>query len=41
VLNYALPDDGARPSAADVQALVDLFERRCLPPRLEYGSDAA
>jgi GNAT superfamily N-acetyltransferase len=34
--NYAIPDDGARPTAADVAALVAAFERRRRQPRLEY-----
>ncbi len=35
-LNYAIPDDGAVPTAADVDALVLAFERRRRTPRLEY-----
>jgi ribosomal protein S18 acetylase RimI-like enzyme len=35
-LNYAMPDDGARATAADVAALVDAYERRGRIPRLEY-----
>lgn len=35
-LNYALPDDDATPSAADVAALVAAYERRGRVPRLEY-----
>jgi GNAT superfamily N-acetyltransferase len=35
-LNYAIPDDEAEPSAADVQALIEAFERRGRIPRLEY-----
>lgn len=41
MLNYAVPDDGASPSAADITALIDLFERRNLKARLEYEADAA
>jgi GNAT superfamily N-acetyltransferase len=41
MLNYAVPDDGARPSASDIQALVVFFEQRGLKPRLEYGADGA
>jgi len=39
--NYAIPDDGARPTAADVAALVTAFERRRRRPRLEYLPAAA
>jgi ribosomal protein S18 acetylase RimI-like enzyme len=35
-LNYAIPDDGARPTAAEVQALAEAYARRGLLPRLEY-----
>ncbi len=35
-LNYAVPDDGADPSPADVAALVDAYHRRGRTPRLEY-----
>ncbi len=35
-LNYAIPDDGAQPSAAEVQALTEAYGRRGLRPRLEY-----
>ena len=35
-LNYAIPDDGAQPSAAQVQALAEAYARRGLRPRLEY-----
>jgi hypothetical protein len=41
MLNYAVPDDGASPSTSDIKALIDLFERRDLKPRLEYEADAA
>src|SRR4051812_40454274 len=40
-LNYAIPDDGARFTVADVAALVDAFERRSRVPRLEYLPAAA
>ncbi|MBA3365378.1 MAG: GNAT family N-acetyltransferase [Actinobacteria bacterium] len=40
-LNYAIPDDGARPSAADVQALEEAYAGRGLRPRLEYLPGAA
>lgn len=39
--NYALPDDGARPTAGDVQALIDAYRSRGLKPRLEYIPDLA
>jgi ribosomal protein S18 acetylase RimI-like enzyme len=35
-LNYAIPDDRATPSAADVDALVDAYRGRGRKPRLEY-----
>jgi ribosomal protein S18 acetylase RimI-like enzyme len=35
-LNYAIPDDGAQPMAAEVQALAQAYTRRRLLPRLEY-----
>jgi ribosomal protein S18 acetylase RimI-like enzyme len=35
-LNYAIPDDDAQPSAAEVQALIEAYLRRDLRPRLEY-----
>jgi ribosomal protein S18 acetylase RimI-like enzyme len=35
-LNYAVPDDGARPSAGDVDALVAAYHARDRKPRLEY-----
>jgi ribosomal protein S18 acetylase RimI-like enzyme len=40
-LNYAIPDDGAEPSAAEVAALVEAYERRKRRPRLEYFTSAA
>ncbi|TDQ04363.1 GNAT family N-acetyltransferase [Labedaea rhizosphaerae] len=39
--NYAVPDDGAQPTPADVAALIALFEARGLVPRLEYVPMAA
>ena len=39
--NYAVPDDGIEPTAADIAALVALYESRGLRPRLEYASSAA
>ncbi len=38
MLNYAVPDDDARPSRTEVEALVAAFLRRDLLPRLEYVS---
>ncbi|WP_433613599.1 GNAT family N-acetyltransferase [Dactylosporangium sp. CA-139114] len=35
-LNYAVPDPGADPSAADIEALVTAFTTRGRTPRLEY-----
>lgn len=35
-LNYAVPDDGARPTAADVDALSEAYRSRNLVPRLEF-----
>ncbi|HEY0734789.1 MAG TPA: GNAT family N-acetyltransferase [Herpetosiphonaceae bacterium] len=40
-INYALPDDGAAPTAADVAALIDVYERRDRRPRLEYIAQLA
>ncbi len=40
-LNYAIPDDGAQPSAGDVAGLIDSYERRKLKPRLEYLTSCA
>lgn len=40
-LNYAIPDDGAAPSPGDVAALIAVYERRMLTPRLEYIPDLA
>ncbi|MFC0429330.1 GNAT family N-acetyltransferase [Kutzneria buriramensis] len=34
--NYAVPDDDARPTAANVTELIAAFEDRDLKPRLEY-----
>jgi ribosomal protein S18 acetylase RimI-like enzyme len=41
MLNYAIPDDGARPSAAEIDALTTAYRRRGLLPRLEYFTDVA
>ncbi len=40
-LNYALPDDGATPSSAQVAALMTAFAARSRRPRLEYVSRLA
>jgi predicted GNAT family acetyltransferase len=40
-LNYAVPDDGARPDAAAVEALRDAFRAHDRLPRLEWIEEAA
>jgi ribosomal protein S18 acetylase RimI-like enzyme len=40
-LNYAIPDNGARPSQADVAMLIEAYERRSRKPRLEYVAELA
>jgi ribosomal protein S18 acetylase RimI-like enzyme len=40
-LNYAIPEDGAAPSTAEVAALVDAYRARARTPRLEYVSSLA
>jgi GNAT superfamily N-acetyltransferase len=40
-LNYAIPDDEAEPSPADVAGLIDVYSRRSLKPRLEYVPELA
>ncbi len=35
-MNYAVPDEGAAPTAAEVEALVAAFRERSRTPRLEY-----
>jgi GNAT superfamily N-acetyltransferase len=40
-LSYAIPDDGARPTAAEVAALADAYVRHDRVPRLEYLPIAA
>jgi GNAT superfamily N-acetyltransferase len=35
-LSYAIPDEGARPTAADVDALAESYLKRGRQPRLEY-----
>lgn len=34
--NYAVPDDGAEPTPADIDALITAFAERKRKPRLEY-----
>jgi ribosomal protein S18 acetylase RimI-like enzyme len=41
MLNYAIPDDGAQPTAAEIDALTGAYRRRGLLPRLEYFTDVA
>jgi GNAT superfamily N-acetyltransferase len=41
MLNYAIPDDGARPTPAEIDALTGAYRRRDLLPRLEYFTDVA
>jgi GNAT superfamily N-acetyltransferase len=41
MLNYAIPDDGAQPTAAEIGALTAAYRRRDLLPRLEYFTDVA
>ncbi|MBD2073678.1 GNAT family N-acetyltransferase [Phormidium sp. FACHB-592] len=40
-LNYAIPDDNATPSLADVIALIAAYEKRSRKPRLEYVAQLA
>ncbi|MEG4225772.1 GNAT family N-acetyltransferase [Microcoleus sp. N9_B2] len=40
-LNYAIPDDGAAPSLADVNALIAAYSGRARKPRLEYFTKLA
>jgi GNAT superfamily N-acetyltransferase len=40
-LNYAIPEDGAVPSDADIRALIGAYRDRGLAPRLEYIPDLA
>jgi ribosomal protein S18 acetylase RimI-like enzyme len=40
-LNYAIPDDGARPSSSDVDALTEAYARRDLLPRVEFMAETA
>jgi ribosomal protein S18 acetylase RimI-like enzyme len=39
--NYAIPDDGAKPSPSDVDALTSAYQRRDLLPRVEFLVDTA
>ncbi|MBV9844619.1 MAG: GNAT family N-acetyltransferase [Kutzneria sp.] len=41
MLNYAIPDNGARPSPAQIVDLTEAFRCRGLLPRLEYFPEAA
>ena len=40
-LNYAIPDENATPSSADVTALIAAYEKRSRQPRLEYVTQLA
>jgi ribosomal protein S18 acetylase RimI-like enzyme len=40
-LNYAIPDDDARPSRSDVEGLTSAYQRRDLLPRVEFLVDTA
>ena len=40
-LNYAIPNDNAQPSPAEVNALIVAYEKRSRQPRLEYVSQLA
>ncbi|WP_406639513.1 GNAT family N-acetyltransferase [Amycolatopsis sp. WGS_07] len=39
--NYAIPDDGAQPSSADIARLISAYQQRNLLPRLEFFTEAA
>ncbi len=39
--NYAIPDDDAQPSRAEVEQLIEAYRRRGPKPRLEYADRAA
>ncbi|WP_410666829.1 GNAT family N-acetyltransferase [Amycolatopsis sp. cmx-4-68] len=41
MLNYAIPDDGAKPTPAEIDALTGAYRRRDRLPRLEYFTDVA
>ncbi|ATY15473.1 GNAT family N-acetyltransferase [Amycolatopsis sp. AA4] len=38
--NYAIPDDGAQPSSAEIALLISAYRQRNLLPRLEFFTDA-
>jgi len=40
-LNYAIPEDDAKPSPTDVKALITAYEKRGRKPRLEYVATLA
>jgi GNAT superfamily N-acetyltransferase len=40
-LNYAVPDDGCEPTAAQIVAVIDAYERRRLRPRVELVGSLA
>jgi ribosomal protein S18 acetylase RimI-like enzyme len=40
-LNYAIPDDGARPSRSDVDGLTRAYTKRDLLPRVEFLAETA
>ncbi|MBV9790338.1 MAG: GNAT family N-acetyltransferase [Chloroflexi bacterium] len=40
-INYAIPDEDAAPTAAEVAALIEAFELRDLQPRFEYITQLA
>ncbi|SFO27012.1 GNAT family N-acetyltransferase [Amycolatopsis rubida] len=39
--NYAIPDDGAKPSSAEIALLISAYRQRDLRPRLEFFTEAA
>lgn len=41
MLNYAIPDDGAQPTPAEIDALTAAYRRRGRLPRLEYFTEVA
>ncbi|WP_326567037.1 GNAT family N-acetyltransferase [Amycolatopsis rhabdoformis] len=41
MVNYAIPDDGAAPSPAEITALADAYAGRGRQPRLEFFTEAA
>lgn len=40
-LNYAIPDDGATPTVAEVDALIAYYQKQARTPRLEYMTGLA